>query len=153
MAVLYLLCGIQGSGKTTFARNKKAELKAEIVSTDIIRSKYAPIDEKEVFPRAYKETAEYLSKGINVIFDATNITVGSRSNARNKIRALFDIPFDTICVVVKANVEICKNRVAKRNNMKGELFLPVDVVDNYHSRFEEPTLDEGFSQIITIINE
>ncbi len=37
MKNIYILCGVQGSGKSTYAKNNKDNLKARIVSTDQIR--------------------------------------------------------------------------------------------------------------------
>ena len=61
MAVLYLLCGIQGSGKTTYAKLNKEKLNAEVISTDYIRKNYQPIEEKDVFPTAGRAASKIRS--------------------------------------------------------------------------------------------
>lgn len=150
MKKLYLLCGIQGSGKSTYAENNKNILNADIVSTDRIRVEFAPIEEANVFPTAYKLISEKL-KFKNVIFDATNITIESRKNNLKQIFELINKDLvEVICVCFLVDKNICKKRVEKRNKIEGELFLPLNVIDNYSSRFEIPTKEEGFKDIIFI---
>lgn len=149
MVKLYLLCGVQGSGKSTFAANYHEDLGAEIVSTDQIR-KERKIDEKKVFPKAYEMAASFLNRGINVIFDATNATAGARNHNVSSVKELTTVPFETVCVYFKADRETCMERVKKRNMKPGELFLPLEVLERFLSIFEEPSPAEGFQEIRTI---
>lgn len=48
MEKIYFLCGIQGSGKSTFAKNHYQQYNANIISSDQIR-KENKIEEKDVF--------------------------------------------------------------------------------------------------------
>ena len=50
------------------------------------------------------------------------------------------------------NLELSLARVIKRNNIPGERFLPLDVVENYSRNIIKPTLEEGFKEIVTIDN-
>jgi len=152
MAVLYLLCGIQGSGKTTYAKLNKEKLNAEVISTDYIRKNYQPIEEKDVFPTAYKLTSEYLNKGQNVIFDATNINKEVRNKNITEIKKMVNNEIDIICLFLNTNVEVCKSRVEVRNTKNGEIFIPLDVIENYSQKIEIPSQDEGFKEIIIIDN-
>lgn len=150
MQRLYLLCGIQGSGKSTYALNNKEKLNAEVVSTDRIRLDYSPIEEKDVFPTAYKLISEKLLNG-NVIFDATNITKCARKNNLDCIFRLIDKKnVEVVCVCFICDKDICKMRVEKRNKLQGEIYLPLEVIDNYSERFELPSLKEGFKEIIYV---
>ena len=150
MNKLYFLCGVQGSGKTTYARENKDRLNAEIISTDRIRLDYAPIEEKDVFPKAFELIKEKLQEK-NVIFDATNITVEARKdNINNVFKLVNKDEVELICVCLIVDKEICKQRVEKRNQLKGEIYLPLEVIDNYSERFELPTVEEGFKEILFI---
>ena len=150
MNKLYFLCGVQGSGKTTYARENKERLNAEIISTDRIRLDYAPIEEKDVFPKAYELIKENL-KEKNVIFDATNITVEARKvNIDNVFNIVNKDEIELICICLIVNKEICKQRVEKRNQLDGEIYLPLEVIDSYSERFELPTVEEGFKEILFI---
>ena len=151
MKKIYFLCGIQGSGKTTYAKNHSDILNAEIVSTDTIRINYSPIEEKDVFPTAYRLITKHILEGKNVIFDATNINRKVRKeNIDNILSVLDQSQIELICICFKIDKEICKKRVEKRNTLKGEIFLPLEVIDNFVERFEEPTLDEGFNEIVFV---
>lgn len=152
MKKLYFLCGVQGSGKTTYARSNKELLNAEIISTDRIRIEYAPIEEHQVFPKAYQLIKENLQHK-NVIFDATNITRDARKeNIENIFKLVNKDEIELICICLIVDKEICKTRVSKRNELDGEIYLPLEVIDNYCERFELPSIDEGFKEILMIKN-
>ena len=46
----------------------------------------------------------------------------------------------------------CVERVAKRNKMPNERFLPLDVIKGYGEKIIAPTIEEGFKEIIVIDN-
>ncbi len=150
MAVLYFLCGIQGAGKTTFAFNNYQRLNATIISTDEIRKKYVQIEEKDVFPTAYKLIGELLNNGQNVIFDATNITKKVRNRHISNIKEELNTNIKIICYLFKTNLDECINRVNLRNKDKDALYLPLEVITSYYNNFQDPSLDEGFDEIIII---
>ena len=80
MSTLYMMVGIPGSGKSTFAKT----LKGKYVSRDEVRFKLLQDEddyfakEKEVFQKFIYEIEEGLSKGNDVIVDATHLNKGSR---------------------------------------------------------------------------
>ena len=43
MEKIYFLCGIQGSGKSTFAKNHYQQYNADVISTDQIRKEAADV--------------------------------------------------------------------------------------------------------------
>ena len=113
MEKIYFLCGIQGSGKSTFAKNHYQQYNADIISTDKIR-KENKIEEKDVFPTAYKLIVNSINKGNNVIFDATNIDIKSRKMNMDSIKNLLTQDVEFICICLITNKEICKERVEKK---------------------------------------
>lgn len=150
MKKVYLLCGLQGSGKSTYAKTHAEALNSKIVSTDQIRIKYSPIEEDKVFPKAYQLISEHIKEGYNVIFDATNINFEMRKKNLEGILNLVEEKIEFICICLKTDKEICKQRVEKRNTLKGEIFLPLEVIDSFDHLFEEPVLEEGFNEIIFV---
>lgn len=115
MPILYILCGIAASGKTTWATNfivKNWEQDIRYVSRDDIRFSLVKEDEsyfsheKQVFKKFVNTIAATLIDGFDVIADATHLNIFSRkklTNAIDKIYSdyqiiyvVFDIPFDTI---------------------------------------------------------
>jgi predicted kinase len=75
---VYVLIGLQGSGKTTWARANAGRLGAEIVSSDEIRNELeasglsAEGEGDRVFAIVAERTAAHLDAGRNVIVDATH---------------------------------------------------------------------------------
>lgn len=86
MANLYILAGVAGVGKTTWAREHKADFNAEVISRDNIRFAYMKNDhdflpsmdyfkyEKDVIRDFYAQINGNLIDGVNVIADATHIS-------------------------------------------------------------------------------
>ncbi len=149
MNTIHLMVGIQGSGKSTFSKKLSEQLNIIIASTDEVRKQNKGIDEQLVWPLAYKMCADELKKGKDVIFDATSITPKVRARLINNIKELYD-SFEIGCYYFDVKPEICKERVRTRNNIEGELYLPLEVIDSYHERLIKPTLDEGLTFIKVI---
>lgn len=148
---LYILCGLQGSGKSTYAKKHQEIFQAEIISTDQIRKDYQPIAESEVFPTAFSLIKDCFQKGKNVIFDATNINKEARKRNLSGIFSLINkAEIETICVCLKVDKDVCKSRVEKRNTLDNEIYLPLEVIDRFNEDYEDPTLSEGFDEIIFV---
>ncbi|MCC7363454.1 MAG: ATP-binding protein [Dehalococcoidia bacterium] len=78
-AVLFLLSGLPGTGKTTFARALGAATGALHLESDAVRRelfpepRYEPPEHARVFGAIHARAATALSAGRNVIVDATNL--------------------------------------------------------------------------------
>ena len=151
MNIVHLMVGVQGSGKSTFSKKLSEELNIIIASTDEVRKQNVGIKEELVWPLVYKMCADELKKGKDVIFDATSITPKVRNRLIDNIKFHFD-SFEVGCYYFKVDLNVCKNRVALRNKIEGEIFIPLEVIDSYHERLIEPTIDEGFS-FVNIVDE
>lgn len=149
MNTIHLMVGIQGSGKSTFSNKLSKLLNINIVSTDVVRQNNPGIKEELVWPIVYQMCFYELSKGKDVIFDATSITPKVRSRLIENVKQQ-GIEFNVGCYFFDVNPDICKMRVQERNKSKEELFLPIEVIDNYYSRLIKPTLDEDLIFIKTI---
>lgn len=147
--MVHMLIGIQGSGKTTFAKTLKEQLNCEIASTDYIRANYKDVKESDVFPMVYKLCSEALKNNKDIIYDATNITPTVRKRFFDQMISLGVTPI-VGAYYFKTNVNVCFERVKERNKIEGELYLPEEVVFSYHSKLIEPTFDEDFYFIKTV---
>ncbi len=147
--MVHMLIGVQGSGKTTFAKELQKKLNCDIASTDYIRANFKDIPESEVFPTVYKLCAKALKNDKDIIYDATNITTKVRKRFFDEMIKLNSIPlvgayyFDT-------DVKTCYERVKIRNTIEGELYLPEEVVYSYQEKLIKPSFEEGF-QFIKIV--
>jgi predicted kinase len=95
--VLYILCGLLFSGKSTLARVMAAATGCMLVELDAIDSERglglagAPITSQqwdETYREAYHRIALALIAGQSVLFDATNYTRAQRDDLRHSPRAM-----------------------------------------------------------------
>lgn len=148
MKNIYILCGLIGSGKSTWAKNfVKNRKDTVIVNKDSIREmlkgqyNYTPNLEPLV-----KEIAEYsyikaLDSGFNVVIDETNITKEKRKYWV-KLPEQSEI-YDTKFIIVYFS--------EKENNIENRMKSPKGISEKewqkvYESMlnsFEKPTEDEG----------
>lgn len=160
-STLYIMCGIPGSGKSTWAKDFKEKINAAgyycvIVSRDEIRFKILEerggryFDyEKEVFKIYCQKIQEYLDRGYHVIADATQINPYSRSNLLDNL----EIDENTIicCVDIDTPYSVCKERNSKREGIKR---VPDSVIKRMSLQKVTPTRYEynGFNYdgIITV---
>ena len=150
MAKLIILCGLPGSGKSSYAEKLKNvddtfyRGNTVIHSSDAIREELfgdagSQEDNGKVFELMHKRTQEDLRAGKTVIYDATNITRKSRKSAIACAR-----PDDTIEVhIVWAPVNVCLRRDASRDRSVGS-----EVIDKMLRRWQSPDpVAEGFDSI------
>lgn len=160
-STLYIMCGIPGSGKSTWAKNFKEKINAAnyhcaIVSRDEIRFKLLEerggeyFDyENEVFETYCQKIQDYLDRGYHVIADATQLTARSRGKLLNNL----DIDENILiyCVDIDTSYSICKKRNSKREGIRK---VPDSVLEKMYMAKSSPTLHEygGFSYdgIITV---
>jgi predicted kinase len=146
----YILVGIPGSGKSTWAESQKWFEDCAYVSTDFHIDFYAKTVGKtynEVFeehmPIAIDNMLDDLSEAkwqeLDIIWDQTSTTSMSRAKKIHMLQG-----YKKIAVVFRIPpAEELDRRLASR---PGKV-IPRKVVDDMIKNFEEPTLDEGFDDI------
>lgn len=143
---LTLLCGLSASGKSQHtsivANNRDSE--CIILSTDQIRANICGSVEdqsknKEVFQTFHSLIAKYLKNGVDVVAEATNITMKSRRSILNVVK---DINCEKVCVVIVKPIDECK-----RDNIDREHPVPGHVIDKQARKFQIPFLEEGWDKI------
>ena len=140
MANLYVLAGVAGVGKTTWAHEHYAELDAKIVSRDYIRFKYMANDpdflpsmdyfkyESDVIKDFYSQINDNLCNDINVIADATHIYWKSlRKTVENCGKNADKI----ILVYFNRGLDIALPQNAKRGGVER---VPEDVIKHMWAR-------------------
>ena len=149
--MIHLLVGVQGSGKSTFARKYSKELNCKIVSTDEIRKSNPGIVETDVWSKTYETLAQSLKDNIDVIFDATSITKKVRKRFFDEV-SKYGVEVKAIAYYLQTDVNECVSRVKARNENANELYLPPEVVFSYQEKLELPSLEEGFLEIKTVVD-
>ena len=149
MTILYMLCGVPGSGKSTWARKKIEELgpdKIDWVSRDKIRfSKLAPGEdyfshEDEVMDDFIAQIQNDIDDKIPyIIADATHLTIKSRCQVLERLR-LTGVLVNYVCFEVPLDVAI------QRNNLRqGRELVPETVIVNMFNRYVRP---KGFVIVV-----
>lgn len=143
---LTLLCGLSASGKSQHtsivANNRNSE--CIILSTDAIRANICGSMEdqsknKEVFQTFHSLIAKYLKNGIDVVAEATNITMKSRRSILNVIKG---IDCEKVCVVIVKPIGECKLDDSLREHPVSEY-----VIDKQARKFQIPFREEGWDKI------
>ena len=150
MPKCYQLIGVPAAGKSTWIKNQDWMLGLTIVNTDAFVEDYARAQSKtytEVF-KAYMPTAVDLmaeqvvfarEHGHTVIWDQTSTTVKSRARKFNMLP-----DYEHIAVVFRTpNLGVLKERLASRPGKE----VPWEVVQGMIDNWEEPSLEEGFTEI------
>lgn len=150
---LFILIGPPLSGKTSWIRNNYPDTKV-ISRDDIVMNLYGTkdynlafnnVDQKEV-DRTLMKYLEIASKSnSDIIIDMTNM---SRKRRAKNIRNFTD--FQKIAVVFPfLTDEEYQIRNIKRKEEENK-YIPIGVIKNMISTYQEPTTEEGFTDIILL---
>ena len=143
MAKLFVMCGLQCSGKSTKAKKLAKEHNATVLSSDSIREEYPAAKNDTVFRILYERMNKILKDGGNVVIDATNTTI----KARNQIFQNLKVKCEKICHIMNTPYEMCIERLGKRNASDYPHKFGEDVIKRYYYNFEIPFYEEGWDNI------
>ena len=132
-----LYCVFIFQGKTTFAKHNFPNSK--LISQDILGSR----------ERCLKEMSKQLSNGESIVIDNTNPSVESR---REYIKRAFDLNVPSIISIhFTIPKQVCLHNNAYREfHHKEKSRVPMVAYNGFYSKFEKPTLDEGFTKTVEI---
>lgn len=146
----YQLIGVPGAGKSTWIKNQEWAVGIPVVSTDNFVEAYAKEQGKtynEVFkdymPIAVRLMANQAlicqANNLDVIWDQTSTTIASRKRKFNTLPG-----YDHIAVVFRTpEKEELERRLASRPGKA----IPAHVMRSMIDGWDEPTEDEGFTEI------
>lgn len=151
VGILYLSCGVPGSGKSTFLEEMKGEDEV-IVSRDKIRFQILRPGEdyfsrdKEVYAKFMNEIVRNIRNGVNVYADATHLDEKSRYLLISQLRHR-GLPDSTEINAIYFNVplKVCKERNEMRRGTK--TYVPIYELEHMYCVFSPPSRIEGFSNI------
>ena len=150
MAKCYQLIGVPAAGKSTWVKTQDWVKDCSIVSTDAwvdMEAERLGLTYNEVFkdymPKAVKLMALQVElareKGMDIVWDQTSTTVKSR---KKKFNMLPD--YEHIAVVFPTPA---RDELDVRLSGRYGKHIPKNVVDSMIAGWQEPTLDEGFTEI------
>lgn len=142
--MIYVLCGIPGSGKTTKAIQLAEENNAKLYSYDVIKHNSKLVYFEDISDIIYQNIRDDLLNGYNVIYDAPHTRLKHRNGV---LKSISDISCKKILIVMDTALKECLNRNSSRD---GALCLPEPIIYNFYNNFEPPTLDEGWDEIVYI---
>lgn len=151
---LLMLCGIAGSGKSTWAKEYIKDQKRQgknivRISRDEIRFSLVGENEEyfsketQVFNTYIKNIRKYLEDDITdiVIADATHINANSRKKVLKKLNL-------SNVIVVAVVFETPVSRCIEQNELReGRECVPRIAIYNMRKHFTTPTYEEGFNEI------
>lgn len=154
MQKLTLMCGIPGSGKSTWLKNNILNKEnCAIISRDEIRfsllkerDSYFSKEDK-VFEIFVKTIQNNIDSGLDVYIDATHLNKFSRRKILNQLK-LNNISIEAIYFTTPLN--ICLERNQKRS---GRSFVPDNVIKDMAKNYRFPSYLEGFNKIFSINEE
>lgn len=145
--ILYISCGVPGSGKSTFLNDMK-DNGEKIISRDEIRfSLLKPGEdyfshEKETYTKFINSIVSNINNNINVYADATHLNPKSRYALLKQIFNRGCKPREINAIYFKVPLEICKERNNLRKGTK--TYVPEDQVLKMFSDYEYPSYSEFF---------
>lgn len=155
MARLILPIGISGSGKS-YIYNKDYKDCVQ-VSPDLIREELTgdisnQTKNKEVFKLAFERVDEYLNKGQDVFFDATNVNKSQRKNFTDKY---IGTEVEVIYVILPADIDLSWKRIRKdiregKNRSDVPYFALVRQKEQYDNSLEIGFDDENVNEIFYV---
>jgi len=150
MPKCYQLIGVPGSGKTTWVNNQDWSLKCAYISTDKFVDAYAQEVGRtysEVFTEFMPKAVDLMAQevvvareaGRDVIWDQTSTTLASRAR---KFNMLPDYEHIAIVFATPEHKEL-ERRLKSRPGKE----IPEHVIASMIAGWDEPTEEEGFTQI------
>ncbi len=158
MYKLIMLCGVPGSGKTTWSYNKYGNEKHAYIASDHFIEAIAEELGKtysEVFQDVikYADTKFFNDLGIFtylkdaiVLIDRTNLTVKSRARVLKEVNNA-DLYYKE-AIYFDTPIEIVKERLTERN--KSGKIISDELLDRMIKSTQIPTEDEGFDKVTII---
>ncbi|KAL4760806.1 putative DNA 3'-phosphatase Tpp1 [Aspergillus foveolatus] len=139
---LVIFCGSPGAGKSTFFWDYLKPLGYERVNQDILKSR----------AKCIKVAKEHLAAQRSVVVDNTNADVETRAQWIGVAKE-FNVPIR--CVYFTAPPALCKHNNAVRAantslNPESRTLLPGIAFGDFVKRFKEPSLAEGFQDIVRV---
>lgn len=147
---LYMLCGLSGSGKSSFAKSMNLMEGTVVFSSDELREElYDNVNDQshnnELFQELHRRIKSCLKNGKDAIYDATNIKSKKRIAFLNELK---NIPCEKICYIVWRPYHDCVLLNRGRDRI-----VPDYVIKNQYMCWQTPWYFEGWDKIYLLRDE
>lgn len=140
-STLYCLIGMPASGKSTWAVKNASDKRIWISSDDLREELYGDVNNmihnEEIYRVMEKSAKESLEKGLDVIYDATNINMKKRKELLEKFKGI-----KKIAIYFATDIDKC----LLRNKLRGR-HVSENVIINMYKSFQIPMYHEGWDVI------
>ena len=151
MANIIMMCGIPGSGKSTYVEKHRGEHDLYI-SRDLIR--FSMLEEGQEYFGKEKLVFDTFVKTINqalkvnsienIWVDATHINPPSRYKILRRISKQYK---SLKIIVMDIPLSVCIDR---NNYREGRARVPESAINGMYKNFRMPTFEEGYNEIIIV---
>ena len=153
MAIVYFLCGLAASGKTTYAKQLEQEKDVVRLTLDermITKYSYSIFDEKYGHlasaekERMWEEAKGYLSQGRDVVLDWSLWSRQARRHWSERVEAE---GYEYKLIYLKAPLELLRRRLSARNSKNNKLThrIPLEELERFSKIFEPPSEEEDLN--------
>lgn len=140
--ILYALCGIPGSGKSTYAKILAENTTSKLYSFDEYSESNKPSESRRVKLQMHQDVYNDIATGLDVVVDDLH----TKKEWREKIISLVqNASCKKILIVMTTPFEECLIRNKQRKRV-----LPDFVIKTLNKTYEEPSFDEGWDEILYI---
>jgi tRNA uridine 5-carbamoylmethylation protein Kti12 len=137
---LYVTCGIPGSGKTTLAKELSQKYNLILYSYDELRANRR-VEWGKLSTYILGLIRQSLTSNQSVIVDDLYITKESRTKL---LTSISDIRCKKVLISMQTTLDACIERDADRLSHN----LGRTTICNYNKKYEQPSLDEGWDEIL-----
>lgn len=146
--ILYMLTGIPGCGKSSWAEAMKKQgvhvHSSDALRRELLHDENCQNNAQMIFEELGKRIIIDLKKGYSVIYDATNLSRKRRQSFLEKIQS---IDCRKINILFLTPPEVCEKRDQRRQRTVGK-----NVIDRLLRSFECPYWYEGWDEIIPLVS-
>ena len=148
---LYIMVGLPGSGKSTYAKEFIKDQQVEYLSSDSLRAVFGKNEsDQSVTPKVFghikTKVDEYLRDNKNVLVDATSVNRKERSDY---IKTAKKYGAKVVAIVFKMDRQGLIERNKKRGEQGGRV-VPTNIIDRMLSKYEDPSFNEGIDVMIYV---